>query len=129
MVRSCRLKCLVFIQVSLFPQEDRERRSRCKEIPRAFKLAASKRINSPRTLDLLIRAVLAFLRGLEHVPFGFCVDLPACSVHFLCSHKLFSHTCTVSILFLGPIETTSILLCISALDQKRATIHFDIYSV
>jgi len=31
----------------------------------AFKLAAAKRINSPGSLDLLIRAAVAFLRGLD----------------------------------------------------------------
>jgi len=33
----------------------------------AFKLAAMKRINSPGSLDLLIRAAVAFLRGLDRL--------------------------------------------------------------
>ena len=36
-----------------------------KETRAAFKLAATKRINSPGSLDLLIRAAVAFLRGLD----------------------------------------------------------------
>jgi len=36
-----------------------------KETRAAFKLAAAKRINSPGPLDLLIRAAVAFLRGLD----------------------------------------------------------------
>lgn len=43
------------------PPRDRD----AKETRAAFKLAATKRINSPGSLDLLIRAGVAFLRGLD----------------------------------------------------------------
>lgn len=43
------------------PRGDRD----AKETRAAFKLAATKRINSPGSLDLLIRAAVAFLRGLD----------------------------------------------------------------
>lgn len=47
-----------------FPYTARRDRD-AKETRAAFKLAATKRINSPGSLDLLIRAAVAFLRGLD----------------------------------------------------------------
>lgn len=48
------------------PSRCTARRDRdAKETRAAFKLAATKRINSPGSLDLLIRAAVAFLRGLD----------------------------------------------------------------
>ena len=57
------------------PRRDRD----AKETRAAFKLAATKRINSPGSLDLLIRAAVAFLRGLDRSEPRRLRDLPAFS--------------------------------------------------
>lgn len=68
----CSPRCLYAVRSSVYthgglrvrppaPRRDRD----AKETRAAFKLAATKRINSPGSLDLLIRAGVAFLRGLD----------------------------------------------------------------